>query len=98
MIAVGTVRRQHKLCSPAWNILGIARGLLMGVELTSDREAKTPANDMAEAVYYRALDRGLSFKITMGNVLTLTPPLVTSDEEMDAALDILEASIASEAD
>ena len=74
------------------------RGLLVGIELTSDREAKTPANDMAEAVYYRALDRGLSFKITMGNVLTLTPPLVTSDEEMDAALDILEASITSEAD
>jgi 4-aminobutyrate aminotransferase len=52
---------------------------------------------MAEAVLYRALDEGLSFKTTMGNVLTLTPPLTTSVAEMDAALDILERCILSEA-
>ena len=27
---------------------------------------------------YRALERGLSFKTTFGNVLTLTPPLTTT--------------------
>ena len=43
---------------------------------------------------YAALSRGLSFKITMGNILTLTPPLIITREEMDKALDILEASIA----
>ena len=42
---------------------------------------------------YRCLDRGLSFKTTMGNVLTLTPPLITTAVQMDDALTILEAAI-----
>jgi 4-aminobutyrate aminotransferase len=73
------------------------RGLLLGVELVTDRDAKTPANDAAERVLYRALSRGLSFKTTMGNVLTLTPPLVTTVAQMDEALDILDACLADEA-
>jgi 4-aminobutyrate aminotransferase len=36
----------------------------------------------------------LSFKTTMGNILTLTPPLIITCEEMDRALAILEESIA----
>ena len=44
----------------------------------------------------RALSRGLSFKTTMGNVLTLTPPLITTREQMGQALDILEQCLASE--
>jgi len=51
------------------------------------------AADEAEAVMYQALSRGLSFKLTMGNILTLTPALVITREEMKRALDILEASI-----
>ncbi len=65
------------------------RGLLIGVDLVTDRETKEPANDLAEDVFYRALDKGLSFKITMGNVLTLTPPLILTQDEMDRALDIV---------
>ena len=72
------------------------RGLLMGVELVSDRETKTPAPDAAEAVMYRAMDAGLSFKTTMGNVLTLTPPLVVTEAQMTQALDIIEAAIGAE--
>ena len=70
------------------------RGLLLGIELVTDRAAKTPAKDAAEAIMYRALDKGLSFKTTMGNVLTLTPPLVITEAEMGRALDILEGCIA----
>ena len=70
------------------------RGLLLGVELVTDRAAKTPAKDAAEAVMYRALEKGLSFKTTMGNVLTLTPPLVITDAEMTKALGILEECFA----
>ena len=65
------------------------RGLLLGIELVTDRAAKTAAPDLAEQVLYRALSRGLSFKTTMGNVLTLTPPLITTMAQMDEALDIL---------
>ena len=70
------------------------RGLLLGLELVSDRVRKTPAGDAAEAVLYRALSRGLSFKTTMGNTLTLTPPLITTREQMDQAIDILDACLA----
>ena len=48
------------------------RGLLIGIELVADRVSKTPAGDAAEAVLYAAMFRGLSFKTTMGNVLTLS--------------------------
>ena len=69
------------------------RGLLIGIELVKDRETRAPANDLAEAVMYRALDAGLSFKTTMGNVLTLTPPLIVNEAQMAEALDILDAAI-----
>ena len=73
------------------------RGFLIGVELVRDRAGKEPASDPAEAVLYRCLERGLSFKTTMGNVLTLTPPLITTAAQMDEALTILEEAISDAA-
>jgi 4-aminobutyrate aminotransferase len=46
---------------------------------------------------YAALDAGLSFKTTMGNVLTLTPPLTITPDEMQRALTILGNAIKSAA-
>ena len=66
------------------------RGLLLGLELVKNRDSKEPANEIAETVLYAALDRGLSFKITMGNVLTLSPPMTITAAEMHRALDIVE--------
>jgi 4-aminobutyrate aminotransferase len=71
------------------------RGLLLGIELVRSRAEKLRDDALAEAVLYRALDAGLSFKTTMGNVLTLTPPLVTKESEMLRALAILEEAIAA---
>jgi 4-aminobutyrate aminotransferase len=56
-------------------------GLLIGVELRDPRSA--------EEVLYSCLSEGLSFKVSSGTVLTLTPPLTLSDEEADASLSIL---------
>jgi 4-aminobutyrate aminotransferase len=66
------------------------RGLLIGIELVTDRGSKAPANDAAEHVLYACLARGLSFKTTMGNVLTWTPPLIVTREQMAWALGVLE--------
>ena len=70
------------------------RGLLLGIELVTDRAAKTPARHEAEEVMYLALERGLSFKTTFGNVLTLTPPLTVTERQMGQALDIIDAALA----
>lgn len=72
------------------------RGLLLGIDLVLDRDTKAPASDAAERVMYRALSRGLSFKTTMGHVLTLTPPLITTRVQMDTALDILDQCLADD--
>jgi 4-aminobutyrate aminotransferase len=69
-------------------------GLMLGVELVTDSETKTPAYAEADAVMYRCLEAGLNFKTTLGNVLTLTPPLIIARDDMDRALDILESAIA----
>jgi len=76
-------------------LIGDARGVgcLLGIELVVDRATREPANDAAEAVMYGALEKGLSFKTTFGNVLTLTPPLTVTEAEMARALDIIEECI-----
>ncbi len=70
-------------------------GLLLGIELavTLPDGQRQPAIAQAEQVMYEALKRGLNFKVTMGNVLTLTPALVITREEMDQALAILDESL-----
>ncbi len=72
------------------------RGLLFGVELIMDKDTKTPADDLAEAVFYRCLNKGLSFKISMGNTLTFTPPLILTEAQLDFALNVIEESIVEE--
>jgi len=69
------------------------RGLVIGIELVTDRVAKSPANQQAEKVMYAAMERGLSFKTTFGNVLTWTPPLTVTEADMARAISILDESI-----
>ncbi|MGE0846950.1 MAG: aspartate aminotransferase family protein [Flavobacteriaceae bacterium] len=69
------------------------RGLMFGVDLVEDRDSRKPAHALAERVYYRCLDEGLSFKISQGSVLTLSPPLVIGRADLDRALDIVERAI-----
>ncbi len=68
-------------------------GLLLGVELVRDRVTRARATDEAEQVMYAALRRGLSFKLTMGNTIALSPPLTITREQLDEAIDILDASL-----
>jgi len=69
-------------------------GLLMGMEIVTDRQTMARATDEAERVMYRALSLGLNFKVTMGNILTLAPALTVTRTQMDKALAILDRSIA----
>ena len=69
-------------------------GLFLVIELVKNKKTRERANDEAEAVMYRALSKGLSFKLTMGNIITLTPALIITKEEIEKALDIIEACLA----
>jgi 4-aminobutyrate aminotransferase len=68
-------------------------GLILGVELLKDKATLAPAPDEAERIMYAALRSGLNFKVTMGNILTLTPALTLTQSEMDQALAILERAV-----
>jgi 4-aminobutyrate aminotransferase len=73
------------------------RGLMLGVEIVEERATKTAAPDRAERIYYRSLAAGLSFKISAGCVLTLSPPLTIAKTDLDRALHIVEQAILAEA-
>ncbi|MEE4111374.1 MAG: aspartate aminotransferase family protein [Desulfobacteraceae bacterium] len=66
------------------------RGLLFGVDLVLDRHTKEPALDQADRILYACLEMGLSFKVSHGSFLTLTPPLTIKAAELDRALDIIQ--------
>jgi 4-aminobutyrate aminotransferase len=68
-------------------------GLYFGVEIGgADAQAATAR---ADAILYAALERGLSFKIGGGNVITLCPPLTIEMAQLDRAFAILDAAITS---
>ena len=89
--ALERMREMAKRHSLIGDVRGL--GLLMGIELLRDRKIIERATNEAEQVMYGALCRGLNFKVTMGNILTLTPPLTISQAELDQAFSVLEDCI-----
>ena len=72
--------------------MSVASALALGVELAV---GGTADGETANKVLYNCLANGLSFKVSGGNVLTLTPPLTITEPELDRALGIVEQAIAS---
>jgi 4-aminobutyrate aminotransferase len=68
------------------------KGLVMGIELSSDAGPQMPATAEARQVFYTALEKGLSAKTT-GGTLALSPPLIIKREELQRAFDILDSSL-----
>jgi 4-aminobutyrate aminotransferase len=68
--------------------LGLTLGLVVG---------GGDAGRRAETILYRSLERGLSFKVGGGNVLTLCPPLTITEDELDRAVSILDQACADAA-
>ena len=66
-------------------------GLLMAVEFRDD--LAVPAADIARSVMFRCLGKGLSVSTAEGCAVTLSPPLIITEAELDQALTILEEAI-----
>lgn len=69
------------------------RGVLLGIELVTDRVKKTPANAENQKMFAYCLDKGLIYQVrgTRGlqNVIRLVPPMTTTDAELDRGLSII---------
>jgi 2,2-dialkylglycine decarboxylase (pyruvate) len=70
------------------------RGLIQGIEFVRDRERREPHFEAGRAITQQALARGLIFSLRRnGSVLRFVPPFYTTEEQLDRAAEILDASI-----
>jgi 2,2-dialkylglycine decarboxylase (pyruvate) len=70
------------------------RGVLLGVELVEDQASRNPANEMGREAVRRCEERGLLVQARGShlrtNVIRLVPPMVSTDDEIDRGLTILD--------
>jgi 4-aminobutyrate aminotransferase-like enzyme/Ser/Thr protein kinase RdoA (MazF antagonist) len=80
------------------DLIGDVRGegLLLGVELVGDRQARAPAARAAHRVTEAMRERGILISATgpAGNVLKIRPPLVFQREHADLLLQALDEALA----
>jgi len=73
------------------------RGLLLGLEIVTDRQTKAPGFELGARIMEEAMHRGLSMNIVklpgMGGVFRIAPPLTVSDAEIDRGLEIMSDAI-----
>jgi 2,2-dialkylglycine decarboxylase (pyruvate) len=73
------------------------RGLLVGLELVSDRDTRQPVDALGAAVADECLRCGLSMNIVRSaqsaNCLRVAPPLSVTEDEIDTAVEILDAAL-----
>ena len=71
------------------------KGLMIGIELVSDRSSKTPASEEAKKLRDYCLSQGLLIGIggVFNNVLRFQPPLVISQDQMEQAVTILDRAL-----
>ncbi|MEE3852045.1 aspartate aminotransferase family protein [Gordonia sp. LSe1-13] len=73
------------------------RGLMQGIELVTDRETKTGADELGAAVTRRCYELGLHMNVVqlpgMGGIFRIAPPLTASDDELRLGLEMLDQAI-----
>ena len=68
-------------------------GALVGLEIQDYQGFPDSANIRAEKILHACLAKGLSFKVGCGNVLTLSPPLIIDNSQLQIACEILWAAM-----
>jgi 4-aminobutyrate aminotransferase len=80
--------RKHRLVG---DVRG--RGLMIGVEIVKDQATKEYGNAERDRIVELAFERGILFLGCGPSTVRISPPLVVSREEADAAIDVLEECI-----
>ena len=71
-------------------------GAMMGIEFVKDPETKEPDAALVSAIVQNAMNKGLMLEAagTYNNVIRILCPLVATDEQLQAGLEIFEAALA----
>ncbi|HZA94822.1 MAG TPA: aspartate aminotransferase family protein [Burkholderiaceae bacterium] len=95
----GYLRSRLEDLQQRYEVIGDVRGagLLLGVELVTDRTSRAPAHELGALTTNKCFEYGLSMNIRRrperGSVWRIAPPLTVSTNEIDRAVEILERSL-----
>lgn len=94
-----TVTARYLSWKEKYEVVGDVRGLgaMIGIEFVKDRISKEPNTDLVNRVIAEAAQHGLIIENAgiYGNVIRFLAPLVITDEQLNAGLDIFEAALAA---
>ena len=90
---LGLLRRLAEKHQAIGEVRGL--GLMIGIELVTDRAQKTPDAAMAERVQDRLLEAGFLVGVggSYGNVLRVQPPLVIPDDDLDRGVQAIDKAL-----
>jgi 4-aminobutyrate aminotransferase len=69
------------------------RGLMIGIEIVTDKNERTPGAAERDRIVELAFERGVLFLGCGPNSIRIAPPLIVTKEQADIALDVLEECI-----
>lgn len=91
------VEAAYKSWMEKYEVVGDVRGLggMIGIEFVTDKKSKTPNGDIVSKIIQNAVHKGLMLENsgTYGQVIRFLAPLVMTDEQLKAGLNIFEESI-----
>jgi len=70
------------------------RGLMVGIEVVKDRATREPAGELVHDLVQRAFRQGLLLLGAGKSTLRLAPPLVVDQNDVDTAMDMIDACLA----
>ena len=70
------------------------RGLMVGIEFVKDRATREPAGELVHDLVQRAFRQGLLLLGAGKSTLRLAPPLVVDQNDVDTAMDMIDACLA----
>lgn len=93
-VAISRLKEMQEKYALIGDLRGV--GAMIAVEFVKDRKTKEPAKEATAQIVKECLDQGLIILSAgvYGNVVRMLMPLVITDEQLERALNILEAAVA----